>query len=661
MDNISIPPRVVVVLEPHPESARVLRAAKRRAENENLDWEVLLIETPRIHRRLSPQSREMLLNLTTLAEQMGGIVKKTYAPTMLKGIVDYVEQCRKEGILIYSIKLADIQKPYLFPFYRSLWKKLNLHFGDRIRISTVPVGINQPTRRFFKEWISFKKQDVIFSIAIVVASVLFIEVARHIIPEAFNAQHRNKTMVLLIACTISALRHGFIGGLITSTLGFLALNFFYYAPTYSLRIDDSTEALTLILFLAGGIIVSVFGNKNYGNRLELAKRSDRFSALLSVHRLVLNKNTQAEAIATLDKELKKTLQTDVIFLMPSASDVKMLEPPLADRVIFNDNEKKALDVCWMENKTTGVGAPYQPQGCAWRFEPMSTSQKEIGVLCVRINDRIELDEDFGRLLSGIADQAALILERLEVEREMEDNKVQAEREKLRAMLLSSVSHDLKTPLASVIGSLSVFRSMGTKLPEEHRITLIDTALDEAQRLDSFITNILDMTRIETGQIEMREEWANPATLVDEIVRRLRDRLRNHPVNIHPSSEVIEAMMDPMMTGQVIQNLLDNAAKYTRAGTAIDVSWQMKEDKFIFTVRDHGQGIPEDQLEKVFDKYARIKKQDTQVAGTGLGLAISRAVIQAQGGTVRAYNHPEGGAVFEIKLPNVRVLGKQEAA
>lgn len=661
MNNISILPRVIVVLEPHPEAARVLRAAKRRAANENMDWEVLLIETPRMHRKLSAQSRELLLSLTTLAEQMGGKVKKIYAPTMMKGIIEHVLQCQKDGIPIYSIKLADIRKSYFFPFYKPLWKKLKLHFGDSIRVSTVPVGIDLSTRQFLSEWFHFRKQDVFFSIAIVVAGLLFIEVSRYFVPDLFNAQHRNKTMVLLIACMISAMQHGFIAGLLTSTLSFLALSYLYYSPVHSLRIDDSNEALTLVLFILAGVATSIAGNKHIGSRLQLLKRSNRFNTLLSVHRLVLNKNTQAEAIATLDEEIKKLLNTDVVFLLPSQQNSKDLETVWIEIPAFNQGERKALEVCWMENKTTGVGAPYHPEGCVWRFEPLSTSQKEIGVLCVRINDQIELDEDFGRLLSGIADQTALILERLEVERVMEDTKVQAEREKLRAMLLSSVSHDLKTPLASVIGSLSVYRTMGQKLSEEHRETLINTALDEAQRLDSFITNILDMTRIETGQIEMHAEWTNPAILVEEVVRRLRDRLRNHPVNIHPSSEPVEVMMDPMMTGQVMQNLLDNAAKYTRAGTVIDVSWHVEEDKFIFSVRDHGYGIPEDQLEKVFDKYARIKKQDSQVAGTGLGLAISRAVIQAQGGTVRACNHPEGGAVFEVILPRVRMAGHQEAA
>lgn len=661
MNNIPTNSRIIVVLEPHPEAARLCRAAKRRAEREKIDWEVLIVETPNMKRRSSTQSQEILSTTAALAEQMGGKVKKIHAKTMMEGIIEHVNQCQKDGIKIYSIKVGDIRKNNNFLFRKPLWKKLSKHFDKKIKISIVHLGINLPAQKFLSEWFHFRTQDLLFAVVIVISCVAFIELIKYIMPEAFNAQHRNKTMVLLIACAVSSLRHGFVAGLITSTLSFLVLSFFYYSPTYSLRIENSTEALTLLLFLSGGVIISIFGNKSYGNMVQLAKNSNRFSTLLSVHRLVLNKNTKSEAIATLNEELKKILNTDVVFLLPEDNNQQILGLSVLETQKFNISENRALDTCWMENKSTGVGTPYNPEGCNWRFEPLNTAQKEVGILCILINDNIDLDEDFGRLLSGIADQTALILERIEVERMMEDTKLQAEREKLRSMLLSSVSHDLKTPLASVIGSLSVYRSMGKRLPEQHRVTLIDTALDEAQRLDSFITNILDMTRIESGQVEMREEWTNPAILVDEVVVRLRNRLRNHSVNIYPSVQELEVMMDSLMTGQVIQNLLDNAAKYTKEGTNIDISWDIEEEKFVLRIRDHGNGIPNDKLEKVFDKYARINKQDSQVAGTGLGLAISRAVIKAQGGTIRAFNHNDGGAIFELLLPKIRIVEQRQEA
>jgi two-component system sensor histidine kinase KdpD len=160
---------------------------------------------------------------------------------------------------------------------------------------------------------------------------------------------------------------------------------------------------------------------------------------------------------------------------------------------------------------------------------------------------------------------------------------------------------------------------------------------------------------------LREEWVRPEEIIKETSRRLRERLRAHKLNIIPSDVDMEVAMDTIMVSQVLQNLLDNAAKYTAAGTQIDVSWEANENGFFLTIRDHGHGIPDDAVGKVFDKYARIKRQDRQVAGTGLGLAIAKAVMLAQEGGISAANHPDGGAVFTLTLPKVRIHGKKKAA
>lgn len=661
--NISSQPRsrILAVLEPHPESARLLRAAKRKAEITNLDWEVVLIETPQMHRRLSSEAQESLLAMVTLAEQMGAIVTKVYSRTMLIGVQQIVKERADQGINIYSIKVGNIRNKPNRVFGKPLAQQLRKHFKDTITITTVPLGIEISSPKYFMNLLHVTKEEMLISLLVVTIATFLIEIMRYIEPDVFGLNNRNKTMMYLICCIFAAGRYGFLAGLITSTASFLALSMFYIPPSYSLLINDTSDAMSLALFLLAGLIVSYLGNRDHGSRLVLAKRADRFHSLLTIHRLALNKNTTAETVETLDIELQKLLGTEVVFFTASIMDERKLESLFVKDTNFNAEEEKALNICWEGSKTTGVGAPYCPPSCRWRFEPLITSRDEIGVLGIRIGPNIELDADFGRLLSGMADQLALILERMQLEHIAEENKIQSEREKLRAMLLSSVSHDLKTPLASIIGSLSVYRSMGLRLPEVHRLTLINTALEEAQRLDGFITNILEMTRIESGQIELKKEWIDPASMVDEVRIRLSERLKNNTINIQSDNAGMEVLMDMMMTGQVIQNLLDNAAKYTQAGTAIDLYWKADESGFLLSIRDHGAGIPEDQLEKIFDKYSRLKKQDSQVAGTGLGLAIARAVMNAQGGSITASNHADGGAVFTITLPEARKSGVKKVA
>lgn len=287
---------------------------------------------------------------------------------------------------------------------------------------------------------------------------------------------------------------------------------------------------------------------------------------------------------------------------------------------------------------------------------MISSSGEVGVIAVRPRKKARVDAWFGRLLTAIADQTANVLEHIEMERSLEKTRIGEEREKLRSMLLSSVSHDLKTPLAGIIGALSVHQSLGGRLSQEKRDDLLNSSLEEAQRLDSFITNILDMTRLESGNIKFKQEWYSVQSMIEGVRRRLTHRLKHRKLFVHPFPPNMEVFMDVVMTEQVLQNIIDNACKYTPEDSTIEISCIADPEKgFLCSVRDHGKGLPLEKIDQVFDKYVRLHKQDSQVAGTGLGLAISKTVIEAQKGFIIAGNHPEGGAIFTFCLPQLRVL------
>jgi two-component system, OmpR family, sensor histidine kinase KdpD len=653
--------RILVIMEPHAEVARLLRVAKRKAAKQGLQWEVALIECAS-HHQLNKFERESVLGALTLAEQMGALTTRWQADSQLSGIQEMLDTYQARGIAIAAIIAAHTPKESRWPrLRRSLPEKLNRGLGHRIPVTAVALSAEGYYGNYWRKLPKGRLEDVLIALFSVLLATCMIELLHLAFPEAIGSHNRNKAIVYMIACAFCATRHGLLAGITAAITSYFTLNLFYIAPQYSLLIDDVADMVNAGLFLTGGIMLSMIGGHWYDARQMLSRRAERFHSLLKIHRVALNKNTAAEAIAALDAELSVLLGTEIVFYLPSLMDESQLGSAVARDISLTEPEQKALQICWEESKTTGVGAPYRPEDCQWRFEPLTTVDDEIGVLGIRVTDTMVMDTDFGRLLSGIADQVALILERLQLGQTAETNKIQAEREKLRSMLLSSVSHDLKTPLASIIGSLSVFRSMGERLPEVQRNTLISTALDEAQRLDSFISNILDMTRIESGQIELREEWVEPGSLVSDVRKRLRDRLRNNTVTIYAPDAPIEVALDPVLTAQVLQNLLDNAAKYTAPGTAVEIRWSAGNSGFALEVRDHGRGIPSDQLEKVFDKYARINKQDHQIAGTGLGLAIARAVMQAQGGKIFAANHPEGGAVFTIILPKTRIPDDRKAA
>lgn len=656
--------RILAVIETHPEAVRLLRAAKRKAKSMNAEWEVIFVESPPIMRSWDAQEQEQLLQLLTLAGQMGAIVTQVQSKSILQGVLDLVNERTRAGCDIPLILVGVVSVSRFVSFFHSpLARKLQRKLRGKCEVMALSLGQEMHHLNYLKNYFRVSIREIFISFLAVGLAALFIVLLNYFWPNSvITSEHRNKAIIFMTACAFVSARYGFLPGVTAAVASFLALSLLFIAPRFSLVMDNPNDVANLAIFTAGAILISFFGNREHTLREVLLKRADRLHSLLRVHRMTLNNQSPEEALEVLDAELSKLLNTEIAFFMPTVMNPDQLETLFHNNIELSEADKKALCVCWDEIKTTGVGAPYDP-GCNWRFEPLITAQDEIGVLGIKVTRKVTLDAAFGRLLSGIADQAALILERLELGQLAEENRISMEREKLRSMLLSSVSHDLKTPLASVIGSLSVYRSMGEKLPEEHRLILINTALEEAQRLDSFITNILDMTRIESGQIELKQEWTDPEEMIKDVRKTLRERIRSREIALTIETPDIEVSMDGMMTGQVVQNLLDNAAKYTPEGTPIEILWRAGDDGFVLQIRDSGPGIPDDQLDKVFDKYARIRRQDRQVAGTGLGLAIARAVMQAQNGNISVKNHPDGGAVFTLSLPRWRKIagssGKSE--
>lgn len=639
---------ILVVIEPHSDVLSLLRSAKQRATRFDLKWEALFVESSLVMHGLNLEDREHMYQMKALAERLGARVTSIETRNSLQSILTLLEERRREGKPIGTVVTSARRRRGLSKLQPTLADQLKLRLGKRHTTSVLVVGseLTAPTR--IMEFVRISPKELLYAVLAIVAATLLVEVLDYFWTDAITAQHRNKSVIYMTACALVAARYGLLAGMVAGVSSFFAMGALYVAPIGGLYIDTPEDMASLALFLLGAITIALVANVQHGFSAELAKRGGRLQSLLRLHRIMLTHHSRAEAIKLLDHELFKLLNTEVAFFMPSTSQQDKLEADYKGDISLSDCDTKALYAAWEEGRTTGVGSSFDP-GCSWRFEPLTSSHGELGILGVRISS-IQLTDTMRSLINGIADQAAMILERLELGQAAENTRIQVEREKLRAMLLSSVSHDLKTPLASVIGSLSVYRSMGDRLPAEQRQTLIVTALDEAQRLDSFITNILDMTRIESGQVQMKHEWVEPQLLISDVLKRLRDRIRNHKVTVHPLAQPLEVRMDRMMTGQILQNLLDNAAKYTPAGTHIEINWRLNGTHCVCEVRDHGPGIPDSQLEKVFDKYTRVHRQDSQVAGTGLGLAIARAVMNAQNGYINASNHPEGGAIFTVALP-----------
>jgi len=311
----------------------------------------------------------------------------------------------------------------------------------------------------------------------------------------------------------------------------------------------------------------------------------------------------------------------------------------------------AANWAWANDRPAGRGSDTLP-GARRLFLPMRTGRGPIGVIGID-DDRSGplLTPDQRRLLDALVDQGALAIERVQLVEDMDRAQRSIESDRLRAALLTSISHDLKTPLASVLGAATTMRDLLPKLTDAERADLLGTIIDESERLNRFIANLLDMTKLEAGAIVPNSALHDLGEIVGSALRRASKILGDHKVILELATDPPMLELDAVLFEQVLFNLLDNAAKYAPGGTTITIRAQRDKDSVVLQILDGGAGIPPGDLEHVFDKFYRVHKGDHVRAGTGLGLAISRGFIEAMHGTIEATNRTDrSGAAMIIRLP-----------
>ncbi len=646
---------IIVYMENHPKAIMLLRAAKKLAAERQCKWCAIFIETPTKPQNIDEQSRERIVRLRSMAVQMGGETVYIEAETLEKGMAIILEKEKNRLELVMIGGSNNRVKKSMF-LSNPAWLNLAQVASRYTQVEIVPLT-GQPYKTSLREkfYVHIVRIEyAVYALAAVGVAYLSALILQIILPPAlFRINDQNVGLLFMIACAFVAGRYGLMSGLVASIASFLTVNYYFTLPYHMLKLETVTDLLNMGLFLFAALLISLFTSRTRGYAQKATQQERGTQALFTLYRVASESHSRDEALSTLQKRLEMMLEVNVAFFIPSIAYQSNIEPAFPENIKLEEADRKALNESWSEMKTTGLGSPFNP-GTMWRFEPMLSSVGEVGILGVKPHGGKKLDAWFCRLLSAIADQTATILQHIRLERSMEEARMREEREKLRSMLLSSVSHDFKTPLAGIIGALSVFRSLGSKLPQPKRDELIETAIEEALRLDSFITNILDMTRLESGSVNFRMEWYHAEGMVENVMRRMHARCSKHAVIIKPCPNDIEVCMDTLMTEHVLQNVIDNACKYTKPGTSIEISCTIDEQiGFLCRIRDFGAGIPSQNLGLIFDKYTRLEKKDTQVAGTGLGLAIAKAVMEAQGGWISAQNHPEGGAMFTICLPKWR--------
>jgi two-component system, OmpR family, sensor histidine kinase KdpD len=361
--------------------------------------------------------------------------------------------------------------------------------------------------------------------------------------------------------------------------------------------------------------------------------------------------------ATLDDVLWATayqtalmLRVRVVLLLPEDGmiTVKAGYPP-EDQL--DKADLAAANWAWGNDRPAGRGSDTLP-GAKRLFLPMRTGRGPIGVIGID-DDKSGplLTPDQRRLLDALMDQGALAIERVLLVEDMDRVKRTAESDRLRSALLTSISHDLKTPLASVLGAASAMRDLDGGLSDTEKRDLLATVIDESERLNRFIANLLDMTKLESGAVVPNAALHDVGEIVGSVLRRAGKILGSHKISLELATDLPMLQLDAVLFEQVLFNLLDNAAKYAPADTTISIRCSREKDWVSLQILDEGDGIPPEELDMIFDKFHRAQKGDHVRPGTGLGLAISRGFVEAMRGTIAAANRADrSGAILTIRLP-----------
>ncbi|MGE5548597.1 MAG: DUF4118 domain-containing protein [Solirubrobacterales bacterium] len=457
----------------------------------------------------------------------------------------------------------------------------------------------------------------------------------------------NISVAYLVAVLMVGIRTRLWAAIFASFTSFLCFNFFFTEPRFTLAITDPHNLLTVVFYLIAAVTVSNL-TARLKHQMEATHEAARRTAnLYAFAQSMTAAVTREDVLRAVVDHVASTFEACAAVLLPGEGGLAIAAShPPGDGL--DDATMASAASVWTDDQSPGRGTA----GPERLLLPLRTARIRAGVLVVRMKAEAgPPSPDAMRLLEALADQAAAAIERTMLVADFEAARVKAERERLRSALLSSLSHDLRTPLVSIMGAASSIVALDAELGPDNRRDLAQTIQEEAERLNRFVQNLLDMTKLGSGDLNPRVDWTDLGDVIAAAVGRSRPLARGHAVKVVIDPAMPLLRLDTVLMEQVFFNLIDNACKYAPAGTLVMVSAQQAADHIAIAVTDQGPGIPSKDRERVFDMFTRVGHADSQPAGTGLGLAICRGIVEAHGGTIRAESGAGGvGTAISIHLP-----------
>ncbi|MBE3590627.1 MAG: sensor histidine kinase KdpD [Firmicutes bacterium] len=630
--------RVLVCLGPTPMAEQLVRTAHRLAAHLDAEWFALHVDTP-ADRERPPAEQDLVRRALRLAEELGGKAVTVPGLDVAAEIIHYAKAHNITKIVLGKSpgsRWREVLRTSIVDHILQHSDHVDVHIisarGDAFRRTRWRVGRTSGTLR-----------GVLAGSALVAAVTVAGHLALgHIVPV-------NLVMFYLLAVVIAGLCWGQASAVVASLLGVLAFDYFFVPPRLSFGVSDAQYLITFAGLLTVALTVGSLTGR-LREQVELARQRERENAMVyDLTRALVAAQTVDEIARIVVRELERSGWQAAV-LLPDGGALRAVTA--SPGLHLDDKENAAANWTYRYGQPSGRGEKTLP-GTRARYLPLRGGKGVLGTLAVAGVGEAEIQSPgHRRVLDALAAQVATAIERAQLAEEARRAQLASEAERLYAILLNSVSHDLRTPLATIIGALSALTRAKHTPADPEWSELLETAREEADRLNRLVGNLLDITRLQAGRPQLLLDWCDLEDVVSHALEQMTPYLKDRPVRVLSDAGLPLVRADQGLMTQVLINLLDNAAKYSPPGSPIEISLRKGNGEVHVQIADRGQGIPEQHRERVFEKFYRVE-QPGSPPGTGLGLAICKTAVEAHGGHIWLEPRPRGGTVVTFSLPAAR--------
>jgi two-component system, OmpR family, sensor histidine kinase KdpD len=627
---------LLVAVSPSPHSARLVRAARRMADALHARWFAVYVESTTA-RSLGKAAQTRLSSNLRLAEQLGAEVITLAGDQPADVLLDFARQRNITKIIVGKPVVLGLRDR----FRSSLVDEIVRRSGD-IDVY-VTAGDPDVEEKAPKENIRPRPKTAgyaagagVTAVATIIAWVLF-----------GGDQLPDVVMTYLLGIVVVSVRFGLGPSVLSTLLGIAAFDFFFVPPMLTFAVRDFKHLTTFAVMLVVAVVVSGLTERVKNQAAAARRREFTTAALYDLSRELAGALDVERVVEVAAGHLERVFASQVAVWAADASGqlARVHASPA-----FGEPPDRAASISrwvWLNRREAGLGTGTLP-GSAALYVPLMASGTIIGVASLKPEqeDRFDTIEQ-RRQVDTFAAQLALAMERARLTEETEKARQEVQAEQLRSSLLSSVSHDLRTPLAVVTGTATTLQESASSIDDAERRELLGTIIEEAERLNHLIGNLLDMTRLESGAVRVKKEWLPLEEIVGAALSRLERSLGGRDIRVELPPELPLVPCDPVLIEVVLVNLLENAAKYGEG--PIEIAAEFQSNEAVVQVADRGPGIPEGQEQRVFEKFHRAVREGAP-GGVGLGLAICRGIVTAHGGRIWAGNREGGGALVCFTLP-----------